>query len=132
MTIGGEKLNFDDKEKDERIKILEEKIKKRYLNPSITNSILLAILALLVVLSANKIYLLALVTVIPMTILSMRANFLYTISSLLVLGGGAYIVGGISQMGLILLVYLIPSTISGWMYGKDFISKIARYPKIGV
>src|SRR3712207_3483933 len=95
-------------------------------------SILLVILTILVVFAANNIYLVALISIIPMTILSMRANLVYTISSLVVLGGLAYIVGGPGQMSLIMLVYLLPSALSGLMYGKELVSKIARYPKIGV
>ena len=125
-------MDFNDKEKDERIRILEDRIKKRYINPSIANSILLVILTILVVFAANNIYLVALISIIPMTILSMRANLVYTISSLVVLGGLAYIVGGPGQMSLIMLVYLLPSALSGLMYGKELVSKIARYPKIGV
>lgn len=125
-------MSFDKKTEEENRKYLEELIKRNYINPNIVNAILVLLLSLLVALTVKTTYIFAIIGLIPMTILAMRANMVYSISAVGILGALAYSLGGSGQAGAIVLVYLLPATISGLIFSKSFMYKFSNYSNVGI
>lgn len=125
-------MNFDKKREEENIKYLEELIKRKYIDPSILNLVLVLLLVASVALALNVSYIFILIGLVPMTILAMRSNMLYSMSVVALLGVFSYMIAGLGQAGGIVLVYLLPATVSGLMFGNKFMDRFSNYSNVGV